>query len=262
MSDDITVATEQQNNEWPPVAWKDPFVEPKSYAMKFTNVLSACCTTLDNAGLSQAIDQIMRSEKISREEATKIAEDACDKTPVLLFASSSTKVGDLKKRNPEDWMLTQLPHNPGLAKAIYFHTSLVEAIRSVREVFGGGGLVFHPVPCEKVKNLYTITELYVMPGATINFVEVSFSTKFCLFCKQKTENVCRFCESVPICSPICASMCQNIGIHSQQQCLACVERVVASDIAACRRKLNRLGEELAKKEKDVKDETISSGGAD
>jgi len=262
MSDAATLDSQQQNSEWPLVGWKDPFVPPENYAVKLTNQLFASCTTLDGtANYDSAIEHIMESENVGEEEAAKIVADAADRTPVLLFAAKKSQVGDLKKRNPADWMLTELPNNPGRAKAIYFHVSVVDTIRGVREMFGTGGLVFHPVPCDDVKDLWTITELYIMPGATLSQDENSDAKETCVYCGLKTTARCDFCQDVPMCSSLCAAMCRNVGLHSEAACLALTRAAIADDVVGQRKKLNDAYEEL-KRKKNVNDETAPAPGTD
>jgi hypothetical protein len=262
MSDAGTLASEQQNSDWPPAGWKDPFVPPDNYVLKLPNQLRACCTTLDDsADYDSAVQHIMESEKVGMDEALKIVAEAAERVPVLLFAAQKSKVGDLKKRNPADWMLTQLPNNPGSARAMYFHISVIEAIRRVRELFGTGGIVFHPVPCADVKDLWTITELYVMPGATLTQDELSDAKESCLYCNLKTTARCQFCQEVPVCSSLCAAMCHNVGLHSQDTCLSLTRAAIADDIVGQRKKLNAAYEEL-KREKHVNDETPPAPGTD
>jgi hypothetical protein len=125
-------------------------------------------------------------------------------------------------------------------------------------MFGTVGLVFHPVPCDAVKNLWTITEMYVMPGSTIIAEELSTCATCCIYCNQKTESLCDLCGSVFLCTGTCAHMAAQTGHHSTSECMQMTKKLIASDIGQAREKHNK----QLKISNNVKDEIAPAQRAD
>lgn len=251
--------TEFLQPAWPPTNWKDTFVAPRDHVKCMKNALYASCTTKDifsdPVQLEEALAHVMEHEKVDRQAAIELLGKSADRTPVLLFAMDSKKA-NLKKWKETDWVLTALPNNPGLAKQMYIHRSTADVIGAVRAMFGTVGLVFHPVPCDAVKNLWTITEIYLMPGSTILVEELSTCTTSCLYCKQKTESICELCGNVFLCTDMCAHMAMQTGLHSTAECMQMTKKLIADDIGQAREKLR------IKNSSDVKDEIAPTRATD
>lgn len=217
--------TKEEETPWPPADWKDTFKIPENCALRIGNKLAATFTTLGQPPPEGTAES--EEERAARE------------TPVLLLCANLKKLRKDNEFVEGDWKLHDLSNLPGIAKAIYFHKSVSELVELVGAEFGDVGIIWHPVPVKDIRNLWTIAEIFVMPGSTIMANLVERKTP-CVNhgCKRMSSRMCKICQAAPFCSADCEQTSRQNGAHGEEQCFQKIRQAAYEDVEKARKHIS------------------------